>query len=215
MPTPSVSLIHATPLAIPPVRDAFARDLPDVPVLNLLDEGRLAALDPGGALGPRATDRMARVIGLARDSGSALIQLTCSAYSPLVPLLRQLAPVPVLAIDDVLVETAVRRGRRIGLISTQTLTEQALRAAAERAGVDLDLRSIVYRDACEALARGDGDRHDRLLGERIAEMADRDVVVLGQASMARVVPTLPGELAERVLTSPGLAVAEARRVLGL
>ena len=211
----SVGLIHATPLAMPPVSEAFARELPEVRVLHLLDEGLLAVLEPDGSIGPRATDRMARVVGLARDAGAGLIQLTCSAYSPLVPMLRQLAPVPVLAIDDVLVETAVGRGRRIGLISTQSLTEQALRAAASRAGTDIDLEAIVYREAFEALARGDGDGHDRLLGERIRAMADRDVIVLGQASMARVVSTLPAELAGRVLASPGLAVAEARRALGL
>ena len=211
----SVGLIHATPLAMPPVSEAFARELPDVRVLHLLDEGLLAVLEPDGSIGPRATDRMARVVGLARDAGPGLIQLTCSAYSPLVPVLRQLAPVPVLAIDDVLVETAVRRGRRIGLISTQHLTEQAVRAAASQAGIDLDLESIVYRDAFQALARGDGAGHDRLLGERIRALSDRDVIVLGQASMARVLPALPADLAAKVLTSPGLAIAEARRLLGL
>ncbi|HUX85767.1 MAG TPA: aspartate/glutamate racemase family protein [Chloroflexota bacterium] len=210
----SIALIHATPLAMPPVSEAFARELPEVRLLHLLDEGLLAVLEPGGAIGPRAVDRMTRVIGLARDSGAALIQLTCSAYSPLIATLRLLAPVPVLAIDDVLVETAVRRERRIGLISTQTLTERALRAAADRAGVELDLAAIVFRTAFEALARGDFDGHDRLLAEQIRAMGDRDVIVLGQASMARVIPTLPEDLAARVLTSPGLAVAEARRVLG-
>jgi hypothetical protein len=211
----TVSLIHATPLAMPPVSEAFARELPEVSVQHLLDEGLLAVLDADGSIGPRAVDRMARVIGLARDGGAGLIQLTCSAYSPLVATLRLLATAPVLAIDDVLVETAVRRGRRIGLISTQPLTERALRAAAARAGVEPDVEAVVYRDAFAALARGDGAGHDRLLGARIAAMAERDVIVLGQASMARVVPTLPTELIGKVLTSPGLAVAEARRVLAV
>jgi Asp/Glu/hydantoin racemase len=210
---PAVGLIHATPLAIPPVRDAFERLAPDLQVVNLLDEALLLALEPGGAIGPRAVDRMARVIGLVRDSEVRVIQLTCSAYSPLVPTLRQLASVPVLAIDDVLVETAVERGRRIGLISTQSLTEGALRGAAERAGKEIELESIVYRGAFEALARGDGAEHDRLLGEKIAAYADKDVIVLGQASMARVLPTLPPALAEKVLTSPTLAVAKSREAL--
>src|SRR5919112_5309898 len=152
----TVGLIHATPLAIPPVRDAFARLWPEAGLLNLLDEGLLAVLEPDGAIGARATDRMLRVVGLVRDSGVGVIQLTCSAYSPLVPTLRQVAPVPVLAIDDVLVEAAVERGRRIGLISTQPLTERALQAAADRAGRTIDLESVVYREAFEALGRGDG-----------------------------------------------------------
>lgn len=210
---PSVGLIHATPLAIPPVRDAFERLAPELRVLNLLDEALLTVLEPDGSIGARAVDRMTRVVSLVRDGGVGVIQLTCSAYSPLVPTLRQLAPVPVLAIDDVLVETAVERGRRIGLISTQPLTEQALRAAVERAGKAVELDSIVYRDAFEALGRGDGAAHDRLLGEKIAAFADRDVIVLGQASMARVLPSLPPELAKKVLTSPTLAVAKSKEAL--
>src|SRR5881398_1706816 len=86
-----VGLIHATPLAIPPVRDAFARLWPEARLVNLLDEGLLAVLEPDGSIGPRATDRMLRVVGLVRDSGVGVIQLTCSAYSPLVPTLRQVA----------------------------------------------------------------------------------------------------------------------------
>jgi len=212
---PSVGLIHATSLAIPPVREAFERLAPELRVLNLLDEALLTVLEADGSIGPRAVDRMARVVSLVRDADVGVIQLTCSAYSPLVPTLRQLAPVPVLAIDDVLVETAVERGRRIGLISTQPLTEKALRAAAERAGREIELESIVYRDAFVALGRGDGAEHDRLLGEKIAAFADRDVIVLGQASMARVEPTLPADLAAKVLTSPTLAVTKSKEALCL
>jgi hypothetical protein len=208
-----VGLIHATPLAIPPVRDAFARLWPEARLINLLDEGLLAVLEADGSIGPRATDHMLRVVGLVRDSGVGVIQLTCSAYSPLVPTLRQVAPVPVLAIDDVLVEAAVERGRRIGLISTQPLTARALQAAADRAGREIELESIVYREAFEALGRGDGAEHDRRLGERVRAYADKDVIVLGQASMARVLPTLPPELAARTLTSPTLAVETSRRAI--
>lgn len=213
MSQPTVALIHATSIAIPPVRAAFAQRWPEALVLDLLDQALLTVLEPGGGIGPRATDRMLRIVGLARDSGAGVVQLTCSAYSPLIGTLRQVAPVPVLAIDDVLVETAVQRGRTIGLISTQTLTEQALRRAAERAGKQIELESVVYRDAAEALNRGDGAEHDRLLGRQIASMAHNEVVVLGQASMARVLPTLPAELAARVLTSPDLAVETARAAL--
>jgi Asp/Glu/Hydantoin racemase len=208
-----VGLIHATPLAIPPVRDAFARFWPEARLTNLLDEALLTVLEADGSIGPRATDHMLRVVGLVRDSGVGVIQLTCSTYSPLVPTLRQVAPVPVLAIDDVLVEAAVERGRRIGLISTQPLTARALQTAADRAGRTVEIESIVYREAFEALARGDGAEHDRRLSEKIRAYADRDVIVLGQASMARVLSTLPPDLAARTLTSPTLAVETARRAI--
>ena len=53
-----------------------------------------------------------------------------------------------------------------------------------------------------------------LLGEKIRQLAHNDVIVLGQASMARVLPTLPPELADKVLTSPTLAVQKSREALG-
>jgi hypothetical protein len=210
---PRVGLIHATPIAIPPVRAAFADRWPEAEVLDLLDQGLLAVLEPDGSLGPRATDRMLRVIGLVRDADVGVIQLSCSAYSPLVPVLRQTASVPVLAIDDVLMETAVERGGSIGLISTGELAERSVRATAVRLRREIDLTAVVYREAAEALNRGDGAEHDRLLGAKIRSFADKDQIVLAQASMSRVLPTLPPELVAKVLTSPGLAVETARRAI--
>src|SRR5215831_14397384 len=106
----SVGLVHATPLAIPPVINAFERLAPDLKLVNLLDESLLLVLEADGSIGPRAASHMVRVLGLLGEADVGLIQLTCSAYSPLVPTLRRFASVPVLAIDDVLVETAVERG---------------------------------------------------------------------------------------------------------
>ena len=209
----SVGLVHATPLAIPPVREAFGRLWPEVQLVNILDEGLLVVLEADGSLGPRAVDRMARVIGLIRDTGVSVIQLSCSAYSPLVPTLRKLASVPVLAIDDVLVETSVQRGRRIGVISTQAITAQSIQNAADCAGRTIELTSVFFRDAFEALARGDGDAHDRLLRAEIEKLADQEVIVLAQASMTRVLPTLSAELRARVLTSPTLAVETSRAAI--
>src|SRR5262249_4967759 len=160
------------------VREAFERLAPELRIFNLLDEALLAALESDGSLGPRAVDRMARVVGLVRDADVGVIQLTCSAYSPPAPTLRRLASLPGRASGDVLAGTAGGRGRRIGLISTQSLTEKALRAAAVRAGRGIELEAIVYRDAFEALGRGDGAAHDRLLGAKIAAFADRDTIVL-------------------------------------
>ena len=209
----SVGLIHATPLAIPPVREAFGRLWPEVELVNILDEGLLVVLEANGSLGPRAVDRMTRVIGLIRDTGVGVIQLSCSAYSPLVPTLRQLADVPVLAIDDVLIETAVRRGRRIGVISTQVITAKSIQSTADRVGKTIDLTSVFFRDAFEALARGDGEAHDRLLRAQIEKLADQDVIVLAQASMTRVLPILTDDLRARVLTSPTLAVETSRAAI--
>ena len=55
---PVVGPIHATALAIPPVRDAFARLRPPARPIDLLDEGPLAVLEAEGSIGPPATARV-------------------------------------------------------------------------------------------------------------------------------------------------------------
>ena len=60
---------------------------------------------------------------------------------------------------------------------------------------------------------GDTERHDRMVSEVLSGLkSEVDVVVLAQASMARVVPSLPAGGAP-ILTSPELAVRQAREAL--
>ena len=69
--------------------------------------------------------------------------------------------------------------------------------------------------AFDALSAGDRERHDELVRAGLRELiADVDVVVLAQASMARVVETLPDESPVPILSSPRLGmqrVAELAR----
>jgi hypothetical protein len=69
--------------------------------------------------------------------------------------------------------------------------------------------------ALPALLSGDGDTHDRLVRAAVDELSkSSDVVVLAQASMARVLTAIPA--AERrvpLLSSPYLALAQVRTLL--
>jgi hypothetical protein len=69
--------------------------------------------------------------------------------------------------------------------------------------------------AYAALMAGDQARHDDLVAETIAASAGaNDVVVLAQASMARVLPRLAAEQQAKVLTSPPFAVEDVAERLG-
>ena len=64
-----------------------------------------------------------------------------------------------------------------------------------------------------ALQRGDGEEHDRILLAALPDLAAQvELVLLAQASMARLVPLLP-DLPVPVLTSPHLAVDQLRQRL--
>ena len=62
--------------------------------------------------------------------------------------------------------------------------------------------------AFDALMSGDTDKHDQMVAKALIELSSQvDVIVLAQASMARVVDTLPdADKKVPILASPGLAV---------
>lgn len=71
------------------------------------------------------------------------------------------------------------------------------------------------QDALAALLSGDGATHDRLVKKAILDLAPQvDVVVLAQASMARVLAALsPGECPVPVFTSPHTALEKVKSIL--
>lgn len=214
----TVALIHAVMPAMAPMREALDRGLPAARVLNLLDEGLLSEVERRGGLQPECIQRLATQIGLAIDAGAAAVLLTCTAYSTVVPEMQsRFAPVPVLAVDQVMVETAVARATRIGVLATvpaglEQQTRMLQRAAGER-GKTIEIVGSLHPEAMAALQRGDGDTHDRVLLAALPALAAQvELVLLAQASMARLLPRL-AEAADPgvpVLTSPGLAVEHLR-----
>jgi hypothetical protein len=215
---PTIALIHAVIPAMPPMREMLAAELPEVRVLNLLDEGLLSEVERRGGLAPECVERLVTQIGLAVEAGASAVLLTCTAYSTVVPDVQARFPgVPVLAVDQVMVDQAVDSASRIGVLATVAAglaqqTEMLQRAAALR-GKSIEIVGSLHPQAMAALARGDGDSHDRILLESLPGLAVRvDLVLLAQASMARLVPRLP-DLPVPVLTSPRLAVEHLRQML--
>ena len=116
-------------------------------------------------------------------------------------------------------EQAVRTGRRIGVTATLRTTLEPtvalLREKAQAAHRQVDVVESLCEGAFDAVLSGDTVTHDRLLLDSLERlMSAVDVIVLAQASMARVVDAMP-ESAGRIpiLSSPQLAVRRARSLL--
>ena len=150
-------------------------------------------------------------------TGADVIVVSCSTLSPSVRLLRGEFNVPVVAIDDAMVNAAVEMGSRIGLIATANSTvipsSSALRAAAEDAGKEIDLKVLCREEAIQALKAGDQAAHDRIVLEMADEMRDRDVLVLAQASMAHMEQPVSAHTGLPVLSSPRRCVEQVRQIL--
>jgi len=113
----------------------------------------------------------------------------------------------------------VRMGARIGVMATLRTTLEPtialLRDKAAAIGKEIEIVSSLCDGAFEAVLSGDTATHDRILSSALRnDMQGVDVVVLAQASMARVVKAMPeGTLAMPVLSSPELAVRSAAAVM--
>ena len=212
-------LVHTVPPLIEVFNRLAAELLPGVRVLHVLDEPLLEQVRQRGHLADEDALRLGMHVQAAARIGAAAVLVTCSTVSPCVDTVREQAELPVLRIDEVMIRDAVVQGRRIGVIATNRTTleptRQLLLAEAARTGTQVEVELVMVEGALPALLNGDGAAHDRLVRLAVLALATRsDVIILAQASIARVMSVLSLDaLPIRVLSSPHLALHEAARLL--
>lgn len=217
--TRRVAVIHAVPPLVSMFHELTLELMPDVDVLHLADGGLLRELRASGSLTPQLGDRLASLARHAEAYGAEVIMFNCSSLSPLVEGVKASVKVPVFPVDEAMADLAVEMGQRIGVLATlsNTLgpTSDLVRRRAALSGREVEVEAIVCEGAFDALGRGDAEAHDRIVLDGLRRLMERvDVVVLAQASMARVVGRLPkAELRVPVLTSPRPGVERLRDVL--
>ncbi len=216
---PTLAFVH-TVLSLPPVFAGLAEELlPETELFHIVDESLLNVTRKTGALTSVTRRRVLGYLESAGEAGADLVLVTCSSIGPAVDAARDFVPVPVLRVDEPMADEAVRLGARVGVIATLATTLEPTAALVERrarvAGKDVDVVAHVSAGAFEALQAGDRDRHDELVRDGLRRLvADVDVIVLAQASMARVVDSLPeDERTVPILSSPRLGVTRAAELL--
>ena len=123
--------------------------------------------------------------------------------------------VPVLRIDGPMAENAVGESENIAVLATLSSTLDPtcdlLRRKAAAMGKEVRLCGDVIAGAGALLSAGKAEEYDRLVADAIlTKLQTNSVVLLAQASMARCMHLIPGELRERVFTSPRTGVAQLR-----
>ncbi|BBK32355.1 hypothetical protein EDC65_1153 [Stella humosa] len=207
-----LAFVHTVPGLVPTFADLARANMPGWETFNIVDESLLRNTIRSGRLTEATMRRVAGHVWSAVDAGADAVLVTCSSIGPAVDATRALCPVPLFRIDQEMADRAVATGARIGVLATLNSTLQPTRdlvaRRAEQAGRSVEIRDDVCQGAFEALQRGDRDGHDRAVADALLRMIPTvDVIVLAQASMARVVDTLPaGTVTVPVLTSPGSAM---------
>lgn len=217
----TLALIHTSAVFLmveTMIQDMFREIMPDVRLINIMDDSLLATVVAEKRISPAVTRRMCDYIVAAEVAGADAVLSLCSSLGPAVDPARRLVSIPVIKIDDPHTELAVREARRIGVMATvgTTLppTVALIREKAEALGKEVEIVESLSEDAFQVLMAGGRERHDEMVVAAGRALAPRvDLILFAQASMARLAPRVEEATGLRVLTSPRLALEYTKKVL--
>jgi Asp/Glu/hydantoin racemase len=214
-----IALIHATPLAVAPIRDAFGRGWPEAETFNLLDDALSPDLERSGTVDESFYRRFAALTAYAVEGAHAdAVLFTCSAFGPAIDAAAKRFPLPILKPNEAMFEAAIATGSTIGMLATlrQSIEpmEAEFRELATRHASDASIESVWVEGAMGALRAGEDDLHDELLAQAAPRLAHCDVIMLAHFSTARAKEPVSVNVNRPILTSPDSAVAQLRRTIG-
>jgi len=217
----TVGMLHTSLVFVtvePMIKDLFRELLPRTRVIDFVDGGVLATVQREGTVSPASVRRMCHLALAAEEAGVDAIFSACSSLGPALDVARRLTSLPVVKIDDAMTLEAVQSATSIGVLATvpSTLgpTGDLLREKAATLGRAVEITPRLCEGAFAILMDGDRERHDAMVSEGARELAGGvELIVLAQASMARLAPRLADETGRPVLSSPRSGVMDVARLL--
>ncbi len=217
----TLALIHTSQVFLnveTMMKQLFAEILPDVRLINIMDDSLLPDVMREKQISANVTRRVCLYVMAAEATGADAVLSLCSSLGPAIDLARKMVRVPVIKIDDAHTEKAARDARRIGVMATvgTTLapTVALIEEKARALGKQVEIRQSLCSAAFEALMRGEKEAHDHMVMAAARELAPEvDLFLFAQASMTRLAPVVEQETGRTVLTSPRLAIEHTRHVL--
>ena len=214
---PRIVLLHATPIAMEPVQQAFAQHWPQAETVNLLDDGLTIDRAKEHDLSVDIIERFVAFGRYAHRIGADGILVTCSAFGPAIEQMARELPVPVLKPNEAMFRTALGQGNRIGMIATfapsvSTMTQE-FDEFVRQSGSSATLTTIVADGAIDRLRNGDAETHNRLVAERAPEFDGYDAIMLAHFSTSRAAKLVRAAVQIPVLTAPEAAVEMMRNLV--
>ena len=213
-----ITLIHALPFSIDPVRQAFEEYWPEAELVNLLDDSLSLDLKRAQTITEDIINRIATLGEYAHGIGADGILYTCSAFGKAIDSVKQNLDIPVLKPNEAMFEEAIQLGGTIGMLTTfgpsvKSMQDEFSELAATR-NADDQLTTLLVEEAMTRLSEGDGPGHNRLLRQAAAEhFTNFDIVMLAQFSTAQACISVSEVFKGKILTSPKSAVLKLKQDL--
>lgn len=190
--TPVLALLHTVPGLVTDMEARAQNTVPGLRVLHYVDESLLQDTIATGKTPGHVRRRLVNYARYAEESGARALLVSCSSIGEAATAAADFVSIPVLRIDTPMADLAVVSGDRICVLATVSATlgptTRLVQAAATRQNKTPAITARKVDGAFSALLAGDREMHDTLVLAAFLELAaECDVVVLAQASMARVV----------------------------
>jgi Asp/Glu/hydantoin racemase len=213
-----VTLVHTVGGLVPVFRELSSELLPGVETSDVVDEALLGETIAAGRIREDTARRLESHVGDAVRAGSDLVLVTCSSVGPAVEAIRERTGWPLLRVDEAMADRALELGSRIGVVATLSTTLEPTADLIRRRAGDRPVEVVtrLCEGAFDALKAGDVARHDAAVRAGILSLLPQvDVIVLAQASMARVAATLGDEAGDTpILASPRLGIERVAELVG-
>lgn len=213
-----VAIIQTSFVSTAHLGSLFKELLPEVEVLNIVDDSLLPEVVANGSPTNAVIRRICSYAQAAEAAGASAILNQCSSVGEVVDVARQTVGIPYLRVDAPMARQAVELGDRIAVVATVASTigpsVRLVERAAASAGRRVVVQDVLVDGALDVLMRqGDRELHNRMVLEAIGTAEKTaDVIVLAQGSMALLEPQL-AQFSKPVLTSPRSGVTQMAALL--
>jgi hypothetical protein len=212
-----VALLSSTRAVFIPMEAAFKGAFPEAQIIHLLDETLIEDFRRDGGLSPRSRRKALQMAVTAQDAGVDGILVTCSTLSPSVDDFRPFMGIPVVKIDEPVVEWVVQGADSIALLATAESVlksvEPLVQGKARHFGREVSIRRFVKGDIWPLFLKDPGAFY-REVGQAATQAAKEcQAVILTQVSIAPGREYVEAGLRDKVFASPIYAVQALRHIL--
>lgn len=213
-----LGIIHTTYETFHSIEKLAKERIPNLEVLNLPDERVLAGTVRGESMVNGRDDWIRYAKELERLGADVILSASSTAADHMEAVKENIG-VPFYRIDEAMAEKAVEMGGSIIVfgITEETMnpTVELIKQKAKEAGADLQLDTVLIKDAFDALQDSNKRQHDRLIIDTIDNYSqESDLMVLAEAHMAEALYEETHEH-DKLLTSPVPAIEKIQEDLDL
>ncbi|NWF56681.1 MAG: aspartate/glutamate racemase family protein [Syntrophaceae bacterium] len=212
-----VALVSSTRAVFGPMEAAFREVFPEAQIFHILDETLIEDFRREAGLSPDSRQKALRMALTAQEAGVDGILVTCSTLSPAVDDLRPFLKIPIVKIDEPVIEEVVQKADTVGLLATAETVLKSVEPLVMKKAKDLGRKISISRFTKSdvwPLLQKDPEAFYRAIAGAASEAAHKcGAVILTQVSIAPGRDYVEEKLRNKIYASPTYAVQVLRKIL--